>query len=180
LASLIKGKSATKPSLRALVTTAPPVIERPYQEPKPRVPEDFRVAGILFSGAEITGETTRGYKNGMSRATGIVDITNGDQTYTMHNRNGAWMHDVWNNERMAEPALVAHWLGIDMSQVEVSRALTRRFEAEMKKQGVLTTHQQRVKLDEQAAAARKRTAKKPPAQETTTVTKKITLKGLNK
>ena len=170
------GREPSKPSLRSLVTTEPVVMERPYQEPKPRVKEDFRVAGVLFSGAEITGAQTVGYRDGMSRATGTVDITNGDQTYTLHNRNGSWMHDVWGNNRMAEPALVARWLGIEMSQIEVSRALSRRFEAEMKKQGVLTTHQQRAKLDAEATAARKR---KPTPKETTSV-KKISLKGLKK
>ena len=179
LAALVKDDPAKKVSLAAALGLKPPVSERPYQAPKPRVAEDFRSGGVLFSGAEITGETTRGYKAGMSRAYGTVDITNGDQTYTMHNRNGSWMHDVWEGGgKMAEPARVAQWLGIDMSQIDISRALTRRFEAEMKKQGVLTTHQQRVKLDEQATLTRKRAAKKPPAKETTTVPKKITLKGL--
>jgi hypothetical protein len=179
LASLTKGEPH-KPSLRGLVTTEPIVMERPYQEPKPRVKEDFRVGGILYSGAEITDKVTVGYRDGMFRTVGTVDITNGDQTYTMHNRYGSWMHNVWGTNRMAEPALVAKWLGIEGASVEVSHALTRRFEAEMKKQGIPTTHQQRAQLDAQALAARKRT--KPPAEETTEVTpkKKLSLKGLKK
>src|SRR4051812_45232109 len=179
LASLTKGEPH-KPSLRGLVTTEPVVRERPHQEPKPRVKEDFRVGGILYSGAEITGQVTAGYRDGMFRSVGTVDITNGDQTYTMHNRYSSWMHDVWGTNRMAEPALVASWLGIDMSPAEVSHALTRRFEAEMKKQGVPTTHQQRAQLEAQAAAARKRSAKQPAKETTEVTTKKPSLKGLKK
>jgi hypothetical protein len=179
LASLAKGEPTPKPkpTLRALVTTTPVVEERPYQEPKPRVKEDFRANGVLFSGAEITGAVTAGYRDGVSRPIGTVDITNGDMTYTMHNRYGSWMHDVWNGEgRMAEPARIAHVLGINMSQAQVSSALSRRFEAELKKQGVLTTHQQRAKLDAAAADARKRT--RQPSKETTKVTSKPSLRGL--
>jgi hypothetical protein len=185
LATLSKGKSTQatpkpKPSLRALVTTEPVVIERPHQEPKPRVKEDFRVAGVLFSGAEIIDQVTAGYRDGIYRAIGSVDVTNGDQTYTLHNRAGSWMHDVYGTNQMAEPARVAVWLGVQMSQLEMSRALQRRFEAEMKKQGVLTTHQQRSALEVKAAAARKRTAKQPPKETTKVTSGKITLKGLKK
>jgi hypothetical protein len=181
LAALSKGQSKPKPSLRKLVTTAPVVIERPHQEPKPRVKEDFRVGGVLFSGAEITDQRTQGYRDGLSRAIGTVDVTNGDQTYTFHNRNGAWMHDVYGTNSMAEPARVAMWLGVQMDQLDMARALGRRFELEMKKQGVLTPHQQRLRLEEKAAAARKRAAKPTTKKETTTVTpKKLTLKGLKK
>lgn len=155
------GTTKAKPTLRALVTTAPAPIERPYQEPKPRVKEDFRIAGVLFSGAEITGEVYTGHRQGMFRPVGSVDVTNGDQTYTLHNRNGSWMHDVYGGNTMAEPALVATWLGIDMSQIEMARALSRRFEAELKKQGVLTVTQQRARLEAEAAEARKRKAVKP-------------------
>ena len=186
LAALTKGKSTQvtpkkKPTLRALVTTEPVTLERPHQEPKPRVKEDFRVGGVLFSGAEITGEVTQGRREGLSRAIGTVDVTNGDQTFTFHNRYGSWMHDVYGTNSMAEPARIANWLGVQMDQLDMARALGRRFEAEMKKQGVLTPHQQRLKLEEKAAAARKRAAK-PTAKETaTTVTpKKPTLKGLKK
>jgi hypothetical protein len=157
-------------------------MERPHQEPKERVKEDFRIGGVLFSGAEILGQITVGHRDGMFRPYGTVDVTNGDQTYTLHNRHGSWMHDVWGENRMAEPARVANWLGLqNMGQLQMSQALSRRFELEMKKQGVLTPHQQRTKLDEQAAAARKRTPK-PAAKETTAVTpkKKLTLKGLKK
>jgi hypothetical protein len=183
LASLTKGKPASKPkpSLRKLVTTEPVVMERPYQEPKPRVKEDFRIGGVLFSGAEVLGEITAGHKDGTFRPFGSVDVTNGDQTYTLHNRHGSWMHDVWGTNQMAEPARVAMWLGLqNMGQMQMAQALGRRFELELKKQGVPTTHQQRLKLEEQAAAARKRAAKKPPAKETTKMPGKITLKGLKK
>jgi hypothetical protein len=73
----------------------------------------------------------------MFRPYGTVDVTNGDQTYTLHNRYGSWMHDVWNgNGAAAEPARVAAWLGIIMSQAEMGQKLTQRFEAELKKQGI--------------------------------------------
>jgi hypothetical protein len=160
------------------VTTEPVVIERPYQEPKPRVSEDFRIDGVLFSGAEITGEVTAGYQDGMSRPVGSVDVTNGDQTYTFHNRYGSWMHNLWQGGgKMAEPARIAATLGIGMTQAQMSQALTKRFEAELKKQGVLTTHQQRNKLEAQATESRKR---KPTPKETPEVTprRKITLRGM--
>lgn len=179
LASLTRGKPSQtkpKPSLRKLVTTQPVVMERPHQEPKPRVKEDFRVGGVLFSGAEILGQLSAGHRDGITRPFGTVDVTNGDQTYTLHNRYGSWMHDVWGTANMAEPARVAAWLGINMSQLDICQLLGKRFEAEMKKQGVPTPHQQRLKLDEQAAAARKRATKratKPTTEkETTTVTSK--------
>jgi hypothetical protein len=182
LAALPKGQPKPKRTLRALVTTEPVVMERPYQEPKERVKEDFRVGGVLFSGAEIVDRVSSGHRDGIYRTYGTVDVTNGDQTYTFHNRYGSWMHNVWGTSQMAEPARVAVWLGLqNMGQLDMSRALSRRFELEMKKQGVPTPHQQRVKLDEEAAAARKRSAK-PAAKETTTVApkKKLTLKGLKK
>jgi hypothetical protein len=56
------GKAQTKPSLATLAKGKPPSLkklvvnpmdeERPYQAPKPKVKEDFRVNGVLFSGAE--------------------------------------------------------------------------------------------------------------------------------
>jgi hypothetical protein len=184
LASLSKGEpTPTKPSLKTLTGVKHVDTERPYQEPKPRVKEDFRVDGVLFSGAEITGQFTAGYRDGMFRPIGTVDVTNGDLTFTMHNRYGSWMHDVWRGGGvMAEPARVAAWLGVhSMSQAAMSSALSRRFEAELKKQGVLTTHQQRARVDAAAAEARKRPAKPTTTKETPKVTSgKISLKGLKK
>src|SRR3954447_19090495 len=176
LASLTKGKS-TKVTLRKLVTTEPVVMERPYQEPKPRVKEDFRVGGVLFSGAEITDRVSVGHRDGTFRSVGTVDVTNGDQTYTLHNRYGSWMHDVWGTANMAEPARVAAWLGINMSQLDMCQLLTKRFEAELKKQGIPNKQQQRAKIEADAAKARKRT--KQPEKETPVVTpKKPSLRGL--
>jgi hypothetical protein len=155
-----------KPSLRKLVVN-PVEEERPYQAPKPKVKEDFRVNGVLFSGAEVTGSALAGYRDGMFRPYGTVDVTNGDQTYTLHNRYGSWMHDVWNgNGAAAEPARVAAWLGILMSQAEMGQKLTQRFEAELKKQGIPTLHQQRVRLENDAAAQRKRTRNPEPTEVT--------------
>jgi hypothetical protein len=172
LAALAKGEPKEKKvSLGAALGVKQVAPERPHQEPKPRRKEDFGVNGVLFSGAEITGEALAGYKDGMARPVGTVDVTNGDQTYTMHNRYGSWMHDVWNgNGSMAEPARVASWLGITMTQAQMGKALSMRFEAELKKQGILTLHQQRARLEAAAAEARKRT--RPPAKETTEVTSK--------
>ena len=160
------------------MTTEPAPVERPYQAPKPRVKEDFRVGGLLYSGAEVLGEITAGHRDGITRPYGSVDVTNGDITFTFHNRFGSWMHDVWEGGGvMAEPARVIEWLGVDVHHVDLQHAMTRRFEAELKKQGILTPHQQRAKLDADAAEARKKT--KPPAKETK-VSGKITLKGLKK
>jgi hypothetical protein len=185
LAALAKGKPQPEPkpkvTLGAALGVKPPVEERPHQEPKPRVKEDFRVDGILFSGAEITDRTTLGYRDGVYRTIGTVDVTNGDQTYTFHNRYGSWMHDVWHGGGMMfEPARVAAMLNINMSQVDMARALSRRFEAEMKKQGILTAAQQRAHAEAKAAEARKRSRK--PIEETTEVTpkKKISLRGVGK
>lgn len=181
LASLAKGKPVVKPKVKlgaALGVKQPPP-ERPYQEPKPRHKDDFRVGGVLFSGAEMTGESSKGYRDGMFRPVGTVDITNGDQTYTFHNRYGSWMHDMWTGNQMAEPARVAAWLGVQMSQLEVSRALSKRFELALKAKGIPNTHQQRIALEEKAKLARKRTAKQPP-KETSNMTKKLSLKGLKK
>jgi hypothetical protein len=180
LASLTKGKSTevtTKPSLRKLVSSEPIAVERPYQEPKERVKEDFRVGGVLFSGAEITDKVSVGHRDGTFRSVGTVDVTNGDQTYTLHNRYGSWMHDVWGTANMAEPARVAAWLGINMSQLDMCQLLTKRFEAELKKQGIPNKQQQRAKIEADAAKARKRT--KQPEKETPVVTpKKPSLRGL--
>jgi len=91
------------------------------------------------------------------------------------------MHDVWHGGGMMfEPARVAAMLNINMSQVDMARALSRRFEAEMKKQGILTAGQQRAHAEAKAAEARKRSRK--PIEETTEVTpkKKISLRGVGK
>jgi hypothetical protein len=172
LAALAKGepKENKKVSLGAALGIKVPVFSRPHQEPKPRRKEDFSVNAVLFSGAEVTGEAVSGYRDGMTRPVGTVDVTNGDQTYTLHNRYGSWMHDVWNgNGSMAEPARVASWLGITMTQLEMAKALSMRFDAELKKQGILNLHQQRARLEAKAAEARKRI--KTPTKETTEVTK---------
>jgi hypothetical protein len=182
LAALSKGKPTQvtpkpKPTLRSLVTTEPVVMERPHQEPKERVKEDFRVGGVLFSGAEVTDKVSVGHRDGTFRSVGTVDVTNGDQTYTLHNRYGSWMHDVWGTANMAEPARVAAWLGINMSQLDMCQLLTKRFEAELKKQGIPNKQQQRAKIEADAAKARKRT--KQPEKETPVVTpKKPSLRGL--
>ena len=188
LAALAKGKPPEtfkpKPSLRKLVDPEA-VEERPYQAPKPRVKEDFSINGVLFSGAEVIGSALAGYKDGMFRPYGTVDVTNGDQTYTLHNRYGSWMHDVWNgNGAAAEPARVAVWLGILMDQRQMGEALSQRFELELKKQGIPTLHQQRIRLENEQAAARKRTREPEPEPEPeptkVTTKKKITLKGVKK
>ena len=181
LASLAKGEPKPKVTLGAALGVKQPDPERPYQAPKPRHKDDFRVGGVLFSGAEVTGEDSKGYRDGMFRPVGTVDITNGDQTYTFHNRYGSWMHDMWTGSQMAEPARVGAMLNISMSQLEIARALSKRFELALKAKKIPNTHQQRIALEEKAKLARKRTAK-PTTKETTDMTTKpkLSLKGLKK
>lgn len=135
-------------------------LNKPKPLPKKQSKRDFYHNGVLFWNAKILGEITKGYRDGVSRPFGSVDVSNGDKTFTLHNRYGSWMADIRAGEVMAESARVAKALGINMSQAEMSRALATRFEAELKEQGVPTVHQQRVRVEEAAKIARARTAAK--------------------
>src|SRR5262245_58996131 len=58
--------------------------------PRPKTKEDFRSGGVLFHNAQYTGGITAGYKDGISRPAGSVDVSNGDMTFTLHNQYGSW------------------------------------------------------------------------------------------
>lgn len=159
LAGLKKPKPAPGGKLSQLAKKK----EKPL--PKKQNARDFYEGGVLFWNAAVTGDTGVGYRNGVRRPIGTVDVSNGDKTYTLHNRYGSWMHDIEQGEgMMAEPARVAIWLGLKMNQVTMAMLLTRRFEAELKQDGIKTVHQQRADIERAEAEARKRT-KKPTAKE---------------
>jgi hypothetical protein len=66
-----------------------------------------------------------------------VDVSNNDRTYTLHNRHGAWFHNVEGHEgRMVEPVRVARALGTNVGQLEISQALIERLERELKMRGL--------------------------------------------
>lgn len=151
LKALAKGNGkAEKPSLAGLK-------RKPL--PKRQNKRDFYHEAVLFWNAKILGEVTKGYRDGVSRPYGSVDVSNGDTTYTLHNLYGAWMCDV-DGATMAEPALIASWLGISMGQVEMHRQLQARFEAELKAEGITTLADQRRAVEENQRVARSRAAAK--------------------
>ena len=89
-----------------------------------------------------------------------VDISNGDRTYTLHNRHGAWFHDLAHgNGRMAEPVNVGRALGISDSQLDISMTLSRRLELELRARGIPTREQLLRQREEEAAAARRKARK---------------------
>jgi hypothetical protein len=159
------GRGPRKPSLAG-------VVKKPL--PKKQNARDFYVGGMLFWNAKILGEVTKGYKDGVFRPYGSVDVSNGDQTYTLHNMYGSWMAVM--STGMAEPARIAAMLGTNMGQLEMYQNLQERFRLELKHEGVPSVHDQRRRVEEAQKAARARAAK-PAAPKTTT---KITLKGLKK
>lgn len=168
LRSLAKGNGrAGKPSLAG-------VVKKPL--PKKQNKRDFYAGGVLFHNAKVLGEISKGYRDGIIGHYGSVAVSNGDKTYTLHNQFGSWMHNVHGTALMAEPARVAVALGINMSQLEIVQNLRTRFEAELRYQGILTTHEQRRRVEETQKAARSRKPAAAPVKTTT----KITLKGLKK
>lgn len=172
----------TKVSLRALSGSngkAPgklslaSVVKKPL--PKKQNKRDFYSGGVLFWNAKHLGDLTSGYRDGVSRPYGSVDVSNGDQTYTLHNMYGSWMADM--GALMAEPARIASMLGIHMDQMEMFHCLQTRFLAELKYLRVPTVQDQRRRVEEVQKARRARASKPAPEPQPTG---KITLKGLKK
>ena len=90
----------------------------------------------------------------------LIDVTNGDRTFTLHNRNGAWYHDLVDGHgRMAEPVNVARALGTDLTQLAISQALMARLDRELKDRGIPTREQLLRQREEEAAAARRKARK---------------------
>ena len=84
-----------------------------------------------------------------------IDVSNGDKTYTLHNRHGAWFHSTGQERRMVEPVAVARALGTDIGQLEISQALSARLARELKDRGILTREEQARKDEEDAKEARR-------------------------
>jgi hypothetical protein len=110
---------------------------------------DFIIDGLKFHNAQpVNGYWT-------------VDITNGDRTLTLHNRYGAWMHDVQGRSGyMKEPVVAARMLGVTgVSQLDICQSLSARLEREMRARGI-PTREQLLRQREEAAAAERRKKRK--------------------
>ena len=105
------------------------------QKPKPKTLAELRKAKVKQAQASSKLDFHRGgilYHN-VRQMNGhwYIDVSNGDKTYTMHNRCGSWMHDVDGREGwMKEPAWVARALGTDLGQLPIAQALIHRLEIE--------------------------------------------------
>jgi hypothetical protein len=101
---------------------------------------DFTFDGIRFHTARVLGRV-------YDQPWGTVQISNGDVTYTAHNRYGSWMIAIGDvldyNGAFKEPAAL-DW----GSQVEVCSALNRRFDAELKSRGIKTAAEMRAEQEE--------------------------------
>ena len=111
---------------------------------------DFTLNGIRYHNAHI--------HNREERPWGTVSVSNGDLTFVFHNRYGSWMSDL-DGGRMAEPAKVAHAMGTNATQLEVALALTKRYYAELKTQGV-PTPEERIRQREEDARKQRRSNRK--------------------
>ena len=164
LRGLTNGKHEGRISLAAL---------KPKPLPSKKTKQDFYAGGLLYWDAQIVAGVDDVPFDGQTvRPVGTVNVSNGDQTYTFHNRHGSWMADMGGG-RLAELAYIAAALGTNMSQVEMYEHVRDRFEAELKVKRILTVQQQRARIEEAQKKARARA--KQPAK-----TGKITLKGLSK
>jgi hypothetical protein len=109
---------------------------------------DINVAGVKYHNVQ----QMNGYWT--------VDMTNGDRSFTLHNRHGAWFHDLAHGEgRMAEPVNVGRALGISDSQLDISMTLQTRLERELRARGI-PTREELVRQHEEAALAARRKARK--------------------
>ena len=89
-----------------------------------------------------------------------IDVSNGDKTYTLHNRCGAWMHDVQGRDGwMVEPVRVARALGTDITQLAISQALSERLEREMRDRGIPTREELLRQHEEEAKVQRRKRRK---------------------
>ena len=107
---------------------------------------DFTLDGIRYHNAHI--------HNREERPWGSVSVTNGDMTFIFHNRYGSWMCNI-DGSLMAEPAKIARAMGTHATQLEVAQALTARYYAELKAQGV-PTPEERIRQREEEARKQRR------------------------
>jgi len=107
---------------------------------------DFNMDGILYHNVRVLGRVH-------DIPWGSVDLTNGDTTYTAHNRYGSWMvgdpHEI--DAVMKEPASLG-W----GDQVTLCTNLVARFEADLKVRGIKTAAELRAEREEADAKERRR------------------------
>lgn len=109
---------------------------------------DFSIAGVKYHNVQhVDGYWT-------------IDMTNGDKTFTLHNRHGAWYHDIEDGHgRMKEPVNVGRALGINDSQLDISQTLQLRLDRELRARGIPTREQLLRQREEEATAARRKARK---------------------
>jgi hypothetical protein len=109
---------------------------------------DFRRGGVKYHNVQqIDGYWT-------------IDVTNGDRTFTLHNKHGAWFYSRPNKPGyLAEPVAVARALGTDLSQLAITQALTSRLDRELKDRGIPTREERLRQREEEALAARRKARK---------------------
>lgn len=108
---------------------------------------DFTLEGIRYHGARIHDRDERPW--------GTIKVSNGDKTFEFHNRYGSWMCNLDGHRHMAEPAAVARAMGTNATQLEVAQALSARYYAELKAQGV-PTPEERIRQREEDARKQRR------------------------
>jgi hypothetical protein len=108
---------------------------------------DFTLDGIRYHNAHIHNKEERPY--------GTVSVSNGDMTFIFHNQYGSWMCNLDGHGLMAEPAKIARAMGTNATQLEVAMALTERYYAELKTQGV-PTPEERIRQREEDARKQRR------------------------
>jgi hypothetical protein len=149
LAELRKRKQAVKPPRSSGLAA---LRESKQRTPK-RSKDDFHRAGVRFHNVQQYD----GYWT--------VDVSNGDKTFTLHNKHGAWYHDVQGRDRyMVEPVTVARALGTDMSQLEITQSVIHRLELELKARG-LPTREQLLRQREEEAKQQRRKQRKHSGEE---------------
>lgn len=102
---------------------------------------DFKDNGLVYHNAHFQGRTASG------RPYGVVDVSNGDKTFTFHNRFGSWFHDV-DEGKMKEA-----------KSFEITARLQARFDKELKLQGIKTAAELAEEERKKAEAQKKRLAK---------------------
>ena len=110
---------------------------------------DFHVGGVRYHNVRNHGHWWS------------IDVSNGDTTYTLHNRHSAWFCDTGKEGVMAEPVQVARALGTDLTQLAISQALSERLEREMRDRGIPTREELLRQHEEEAKAARRKRRKQP-------------------
>lgn len=93
-----------------------------------------------------------------------IDVTNADKTYTLHNRHGAWFHDLRadgglhpdGKGPMREPVGVARALSMNDSQIQFSGELQDVLEHELRVRGIPSRAQRARQHEEEARAARRK------------------------